>query len=99
MIKLENLKIGDKVYGVCSDGLGIYAESIVHQELFMLDSKPQPCEAVWCTGGIELLTRSYEKYIFRTQTEAEMFSKKLKIEKAKELLKSNKTIQREFERR
>jgi hypothetical protein len=97
MIKLEDLKIDDKVYGVCSDGLGVYAESIVKQELFMIDGFPNPYEGVWCTGGIEVLTRSYEQYIFRTEKEANDFFKKLQIKLAKELLNDNKFIYRLFE--
>lgn len=93
MIKLEDLKVGDKVYGVCSDGLGIYAESIVKQELFIIDG----CESVWSNGGIEVITRSYEPYLFRTQIEAEDCLKELQIKLAKELLKRDEFIDRLFE--
>ena len=97
MIKLEDLKIGDKVYGVCSDGFGIYSETIVRQELFLIDGFPNSYEGVWCTGGIEVITRSYEPYIFRTEKEAEEFFEKLQITLAKELLCSDKFINRLFE--
>jgi len=97
MIKLEDLKIGDNVYGVCSDGIGIYAESEVYKELFMLDAYPKPCEAIACNGGLNMLYRSTEKYIFRTKIEAENFLEELQFEKAKELLNSEKFIDRLFE--
>lgn len=97
MIKLEDLKIGDKIYVVCENGLGLYAESIVKKELFMLDNHPNPWEAVCCKGGLEIITRSYEKYLFRTQEEAEKEMNEIKIKSAKELLRSNKFIDRLFE--
>jgi len=97
MIKLEDLKIGDNVYGVCLDGIGIYAESEVYKELFMLDAYPKPCEAIACNGGLNILYRSSERYIFRTRIEAEDFLEELRLEKAKELLNSEKFIDRLFE--
>lgn len=96
MIKLEDLKAGDKVYGVWSDGVGLYPETIVRQELAIIET-PEPTEGVWCTGGIELLTRSYEKYIFRTEEEAEDSLDKIRFELAKDLVKSDTFIDRLFE--
>jgi hypothetical protein len=97
MIKLEDLKTGDKVYGVCSDGLGLYGESIIYKELFMLDAYPNPCEAEACDGGLNMLYRSTEKYIFKTRIEAAKILEELQLVKAKELLNSEKFIDRLFE--
>jgi hypothetical protein len=96
MIKLEDLKTGDKIYGVDSDETGLYLETIVNQGLAIIEI-PKPTEAVWCTGGIELLTRSYEKYIFRTEKEAEDCLNKIRFELAKDLVRSDRFIDRLFE--
>ena len=97
MIKLKDLKIGNKIYGISSDGTGLYAESIVQQELFMLDISPNPIEAVSCKGGLDIVSRSYENYIFRTEKEADTNLNILQIKLAKELLKSDKFMDRLFE--
>jgi hypothetical protein len=90
MIKLEELKIGDKVYCVCSDGFSWHGGLTIHKELLMLDAMPNPFEAVICEGSIEVLTRSHEKYLFRTLEETENKLKELQLITAKELLNSNK---------
>lgn len=99
MIKLEDLKIGDKIYEVSRNGIWVSPEAIVKHELFILDCVPSPCEAVWYTGGSEndILRRSDEQYIFRSKQEAIEFSNKLKVSKATELLNSNKFVDRLFE--
>lgn len=97
MIKLEDLKVGDKVYGVCSDGLGFYPESIVREELLMLDLHPEPIEAVLCYSGIEWISRGYEDYIFRTYEEAEEKLHSVRLKLAEDLLKSDEFINRLFE--
>jgi len=97
MIKLEDLKQGDKIYGISSDGIGLFAESIVTNEAFLLDSFPSPCEAIICKGGLDIITRSHENYIFRTEIEADENLKILQIKLAKELLKSDKFMDRLYE--
>jgi len=97
MIKLEDLKIGDKVYGITSDGLGSYQVSIVQTELLMLDIFPEPAEAVICKGGLEIVPRHYENYIFRTWQEADEGLNTIRINLAKELLQTNKFMDRLFE--
>jgi hypothetical protein len=97
MIKLEELKPGDKIYGACSDGTGMYAETVVYQKLAMIDTYPTPTEAVWCTGGIELLTRNYEDYFFRTEQEAIDKLMELRVQVAKEIIKNGKFVERLFE--
>lgn len=97
MIKLEDLKIGDKIYGVTSDGLGLFSESIVEKELFILDNFPHSIEAVICKGGLEIIPRDYEEYLFRTRLEAEEKLKEIRLQLAQELIKSNKFITRLFE--
>lgn len=97
MIKLEELKPGDKVYGVCSDGTGMYAETTVYRELAMVDTYPNPTEAVCCTGGVELLTRKYEEYFFMTEQEAINRLMELRVEVAREILKNGKFVERLFE--
>lgn len=72
MIKLEELKNGDKVFAVCYDKdyryIGKYADTEVVKELCTIDFIP-PIEGVICTGGIEILDKSYEKYLFKTEKE------------------------------
>lgn len=97
MIKLEDLKVGDKVYCVCSDGFSWHGELTIHKELLMLDAMPKPFEAVLCEGSIEVLTRNHEKYLFRTLKETENKLKELQLITAKELLNSDKFIDRLFE--
>jgi hypothetical protein len=97
MIKLEDLKIGDKVYCVCSDGFSWHGGLTIHKELLMLDRCPKPLEAVLCEGSIEVLTRNHEKYLFRTLKEVEDSLKELQLVTAKELLNSEKFIDRLFE--
>lgn len=97
MIKLEDLKIGHTVYCICSDGLGWHGGLTIRKELFMLDAIPESCEAVCCEGSIEILTRSHEKYLFKTTKETFKEYEKLRLIKAKELLHSEKFIDRLFE--
>ena len=97
MIKLEDLKIGDKIYSICSDGLGLYSESIVREELLILDVLPEPCEAVVCNGGLDVLTREAEGYLFRTGKEAEEGLYDLRLRQAKKLLNGNEFMDRLFE--
>ena len=97
MIKLEDLKQGNKIYGIPSDGIGLYGELIVLQELFMLDISPDPIEAVLCSGGLNIISRQCENYIFRTEHESYENLKILRIEAAKELLKSDTFTDRLFE--
>jgi len=97
MIKLEDLKICDKIYGVGSDGLGLYQESIVEKELLMLDLSPKKCEAVICKGGLEIVTRGYEEYLFRNEKEAEEKFHDIRLNLARDLLKSDIFIDRLFE--
>lgn len=92
MVKLEELKPGDKIYMVSSDGYSMYGDTTVYAELDIVNC-PEPTEAVWCVGAVELLVRSYEPYIFRTEKEALAFRE----EKAKELLESGKFVERLFE--
>lgn len=72
MIKLEELKQGDKVYAIAYDKeyryVGIYVDIEVRKELCTIDFIP-PIEGVICTGGVDILDRSHEKYIFRTEEE------------------------------
>lgn len=96
MIKLEDLKIGDKVYEVDSDGLGLCAESIVQRELCMLDAL-NPTECVICSGGSYIITRSGENYIFRTEQEANENLNIIRLKLGKELLRSNKFLDRLYE--
>lgn len=91
MIKLEDLKKNDIVYAVCEDKLyvGLYAPSKVYQELNIVETS-EPIEAVWCDGeGLGLITKSIEKYLFRTEDEAKREREKLVLQKAEELLKSD----------
>jgi len=97
MIKLEDLKIGDNIYGVCPDGLGLYAMSTVRNELFMLDVYPKACEAVICVGGHEIILRGEESYLFRTEKEADASLANLQLKLAEDLLKSDKFMDRLFE--
>jgi len=96
MIKLEDLKIGDKVYGITSDGLGLYGESIVTMELCILDMTP-PFEAVLCKGGLDIISRSIENYIFRTEEIAFTSSQVIKDRLAGELLNSDEFMERLYE--
>ena len=72
MIKLEELKKGDKVYAIDYDKecgyVGKYADTKVLEELCIIEC-PEPIEGVWCDGGINNLTRNYEDKIFRTKNE------------------------------
>lgn len=72
MIKLEELKKGDKVYAVFYDekyrDVGKYADTEVLQELCVI-KYPEPIEGVWCDGGINILTRDHEKILFKTEEE------------------------------
>jgi hypothetical protein len=97
MIKLEDLKIGDKVYGVSKEGNDVYAETIVLRELDMIDNYPNPIEGVWCNGGIEIIIRSWEDYIFRTQKEANEKLEEIRLDLAEQLLKSDNFMDRLFE--
>lgn len=97
MIKLEELMPGDKIHGVCSDGTGMYAETVVYRKLGMVDAYPKPIEAVCCTGGVELLTRPHEEYFFRTEQEAINKLMERRVEVAREILKNGKFVERLFE--
>lgn len=97
MIKLEDLKIGDKIYKSCPMGTFVYADTIVLHELETIDTYPVPIEGVWCKGGTDIITRKDEEYIFRTEKEAKQKLKAIRLELAKKLLKSNKFIDRLFE--
>lgn len=72
MIKLEELKKGDKIYAVFYDkkyrDVGKYADTQVLQELCTIEC-PEPIEGVWCDGGINMLTRSHEEKLFWTEQE------------------------------
>lgn len=97
MVRLEDLKIGDKIYGVSSDGAGVYLETEVYKELTMIDSYPKPIECVLCRGGLEVLTRPLEPYFFRTEQESIDKLKEIRFQLAKDLLKSGKFMDRLFE--
>lgn len=81
MVKLEELKKGDIVYGVAYDKearyIGIYNDIEVKLELCTVDYLP-PVEGVYCSGGIEILTRSYEQYLFRTKEERDLEVKRIR---------------------
>jgi hypothetical protein len=96
MIKLEDLKIGDRVYGIAEGGLGLYEESIVVRELFNLDIGSKP-EVVQCKGGFELIGRKYQEIIFRTEIEALEALEQQKLKLAKELLSSSNFLDRLYE--
>lgn len=72
MIKLEELKKGDKVYAVFYDKehrcVQKYTDIQVLQELCIIEC-PEPIEGVWCEGGIEILTKNHEERLFRTEKE------------------------------
>ena len=72
MIKLEDLKKGDKIYAIYYDKefsyVGIYADMQVLYELDIIEC-PEPIEGVWCNGGLEILTRNLEGRLFRTKEE------------------------------
>lgn len=97
MIKLEDLKIGDKIYCVCSDGFSWHGGLTIHKEMLMLDGYPKPFEAVLCEGSIEVLSRNHEKYLFRSLKETENKLKELQVITTKDLLNSDKFIDRLFE--
>ena len=96
MIRLEDLKIGDKFYGASLDE-GIFAECIVTRELLLLDARPEPFEAVICTGGLDFISRKYEELIFRTQEEALEKMNEVRLSLANELVNSDKFIDRLME--
>lgn len=96
MVRLEDLKIGDEIFHISENGVGLYAPSVVYEEILMLDVYPEPCEAVLCKGGHESISRKSEKYIFRTKKEAEEASYGLRLKLAKELLKSDRFIDKLF---
>lgn len=96
MIKLEDLKTGNKVYGIDRDGIDVIMESVVERELSIIDT-PKPTEVVICKGGFEFITRSDEKYIFRTEEESREGLDKLRSKLADELMKSGRFIDRLFE--
>lgn len=97
MIKLEDLKMGDKFYGVHTSGRGLVAESTVLIEKIMLDRYPNEVEAVICKGGVEIVTRSEERYLHRTRESAVLQLKLTKVSKALKLLESEEFIDRLFE--
>lgn len=72
MIKLEELQKGDKVFAIvyhkeCSY-IDKYADTEVVKELCTIDFIP-PIDGVICTGGIQVLDKSYEQYLFKTEQE------------------------------
>lgn len=72
MIKLEELKKGDKVYAVFYDkeysNVGKYVDIEVLQELCTIEC-PEPIDGVLCNGGTDILTRNFENRLFRTEEE------------------------------
>lgn len=74
MIRLEELKKGDRVYAMFYDkehsDVGIYSDIEVIRELSIIEC-PEPIEGVWCKGGMEILNRTHESLLFRTEEERE----------------------------
>lgn len=82
MIKLEDLKKNDVIYAVWYDKkyreVGMYSDIKVCKELCMIDTYPNPIEGVICQGATEILTRSYEPYLFRTEKERDLEVKRIR---------------------
>jgi hypothetical protein len=69
MIKLEDLKERDRIYGISPEGLGYVDSVIITTELRMFDDL-NPIECVRCIGDYNIIMRASENYIFRNKQEA-----------------------------
>lgn len=82
MIKLEDLKKNDIIYAVWYDKnyreVGKYSDIKVYKEKCMVDTHPNPIEGVICQGAVEILTRKYEPYLFRTEKERDSEFKRIR---------------------